>query len=654
MSGTGETKTVKRYLVAGILATLLLICVAVASPLFFNKAVAQESNKNQNTSNNVTPNAGSVIGGPESSLPAPPPSLECQGCHAPGKQLPYLGGSRFHTGPHAAYDVSFHAKAIQNGTKAASCLDCHARNSDTSTMLPPSDPKSTINRRNIAETCGRCHGDKSIMQGSGISNRPVLSYRESVHAKALSQGNASAAVCTDCHNSHDILPASNSQSTIAKGNIPATCGKCHRSESAEFMQSIHGQAVVRGVSRSPVCTDCHGIHDIKAPLDGASVTAAVGTETCARCHEGVLLTQEFGVAGERVQSYKDSYHGLASKLGSKVVANCASCHGVHNILPSSDPKSMINANNLPQTCGQCHLGAGANFAKGKIHLTAGLVSPDGNRDIGSVGTRIVRWIYLPLIVLVIGGMVVHNGLVWGRKVVARHRHERQIIRLTFNQRVQHWLLLTSFIVLVLSGFALQYPDSWLAWALGSEYLRRIIHRIAAVVMLVVGVYHLVYLALSKEGRLWTKDMLPKLKDVKDVIGNFGYYLGVSRVRPKFARFGYAEKAEYWAVVWGTIIMGLTGLMIWFKLGLFSFLPRWVVDIALSVHFYEAVLATLAIVVWHFYHVIFDPDVYPISFAFIDGRVSESHYMQEHELAYEELMAQQDESHSEESAPDKGP
>ena len=207
-------------------------------------------------------------------------------------------------------------------------------------------------------------------------------------------------------------------------------------------------------------------------------------------------------------------------------------------------------------------------------------------------------------------------------------------------------------VLVLSGFALQYPDSWLAWLLGSsEALRRSIHRIAAVVMLATGTYHVLYLALSSEGRQWVKDMLPKLKDVRDVIQNFGYYLGVGKLRPKIARFGYAEKAEYWAVVWGTIIMGLTGMMIWFKIAVFGFLPRWWIDIALAVHFYEAVLATLAIIVWHFYQVIFDPDVYPVNFAFIDGRVSEAAFKEEHELAYEQMK---DQAAPEEEQPEQAP
>jgi formate dehydrogenase gamma subunit len=625
---------------------ILLTGVSLSAALCLNalKPVAAQGNQsgNQNSSSPVRPNEGSIIGGPNANAPAAPPTLQCQGCHAPGKTLPYLAGSLFHTAPHAGYDHSFHAQAIHNGAKAATCLDCHTKNGDLTTVLPASDSNSTINRANIAETCGKCHGDKSAMQGSGISDRPFLSYRESVHAKAMARGNTSAAVCTDCHNSHDIQSAANPQSSIAKVNIPATCGKCHQTEAREFAQSVHGQAVTRGVSRAPVCTDCHGIHNIMMPFDQTTATAttAVGTDSCAKCHEGVTLTQEFGVASGRVSSYKDSYHGLASQLGSKVVANCASCHGVHNILPSSDPKSMINAGNLSQTCGQCHVGASANFTNGKIHLTSGLVSEITRHDMGVVGTRIVRWIYLPLIFLVIGGMVVHNALIWRKKVVAKRRQKRTVVRLSKNQRWQHWLLLTSFIVLVLSGFALQYPDSWLAWLLGgSEFLRRIIHRVAAVVMLVVGTYHVLYLAFSKEGRLWVKDMLPRWKDVKDVLGNFAYYLGLKNEKPKIARFGYAEKAEYWAVIWGTIIMGLTGLMIWFKIGVVGFLPRWWLDIALAVHFYEAVLAILAIIVWHFYQVIFDPDVYPVNFAFIDGRVSEESYKEEHELAYEQSQKQ---------------
>ncbi len=620
----------KKYVFSTAFAILLTVCLLYQSP-------GQTS----------APSPGGLAGSTlqqSDDRKQPDPSrakLECQGCHAGGRVLPYLGGALFHADVHNSYDRGFHARALQNGRKAATCVDCHAINGDLTTLLPASDPKSPIHRANLAVTCGKCHGDSAVMRGTDISDRPFLSYQESVHARAVAHGNLSAAVCTDCHNSHDILPASDPESLIFKPRISATCGTCHASIAAEFNQSVHGKAVARGVSRSPGCTDCHGIHSIISPLEPGTRTATqrIASTSCEQCHAGVTLTTEFGVAAGRVSSYKDSYHGLASRLGSKTVANCASCHGVHNILPSSDPASMIHAKNLAQTCGQCHPGAGDNFAQGRIHLYGPEVT---SADMATIGTTWVRRIYLPLIFLVIGGMVIHNALIWRKKAHAKRLHPgRTIVRLTTNQRIQHWLLLSSFIVLVISGFALQYPDSWFAWLLGSsEAIRRISHRVAAVVMMVAGVYHIAYLLLAKEGKSWLRDMLPKGKDVRDLLQNVGYYLGIKKQKPKLARFGYPEKAEYWAVVWGTIIMAITGLVLWFKLGVFGFLPRWWLDVALAIHFYEAVLATLAIVVWHFYHVIFDPDVYPINWAFYDGRESEEHYKEEHELHYEQLIEEQ--------------
>jgi formate dehydrogenase gamma subunit len=335
-----------------------------------------------------------------------------------------------------------------------------------------------------------------------------------------------------------------------------------------------------------------------------------------------------------VSSYQDSYHGLASKLGSTIVANCASCHGVHNILPSSDPRSTINHANLANTCGQCHPGASENFILGKIHLDLPVA-----QDAGSVASRWVRRIYLSLIVVVIGGMIIHNGLILRKKVMAKRRAElRTIVRMNLNQRVQHWLLLSSFLVLAFTGFALKYSDSSLATLLGSsETVRRLGHRIAAVVLIAVAIYHTSYMLLATEGRQGVKDFLPKKKDLLDLVQTLRYYLGLGLTKPLIGRFGYAEKAEYWAVVWGTIIMTVTGLMIWFKLGAFSFLPRWMVDVALQIHFYEAILATLAIIVWHLYNVILDPDVYPLNWAVVDGKVSEKYFKEEHPLAYDEMI-----------------
>ena len=128
-----------------------------------------------------------------------------------------------------------------------------------------------------------------------------------------------------------------------------------------------------------------------------------------------------------------------------------------------------------------------------------------------------------------------------------------------------------------------------------------------------------------------RDMLPCKKDFLDTWDAVQYLLLADAPKPRFARFGYPEKAEYWAVVWGTIIMGGTGLVIWFKMQATQWVARWVIDVAVTIHFYEAILAVLAIIVWHFYHVIFDPDVYPLNLAWWDGKVHEHWYLDEHPL-----------------------
>src|ERR1019366_9191677 len=124
--------------------------------------------------------------------------------------------------------------------------------------------------------------------------------------------------------------------------------------------------------------------------------------------------------------------------------------------------------------------------------------------------------------------------------------------------------------------------------------------------------------------------------------NVCYYLGLTSRKPEFARFNYAEKAEYWALVWGMIVMAVTGIMLWAKVLVGNHLPRWWLDIATAIHFYEAVLATLAIIVWHFYQVFFDPDVYPMNWAWWDGKMTLHHYQDEHGLDTTVIAATADE------------
>jgi cytochrome b subunit of formate dehydrogenase len=556
----------------------------------------------------------------------------CTDCHKDIKGFPHdpapakVECATCHSDQAAAYQASVHGQAAAKGNKqAATCISCHG---SPHAIVMAADPASPVSHQNVPKTCGACHGQKFVMEASGHSAAPFYSYQESVHGKAVAAGSEKAAVCTDCHGSHEILNAANPKSSIFKFNVPNTCAKCHESVKNEFMTSIHGQAISNGVSAAPVCTDCHGIHGIKSHVDPNSSVSAqnLARTTCAKCHESVRLSEDFGVAGGRASSYMASYHGLALKMGSKTAANCASCHGVHNILPSSDPKSTISQANLAKTCGQCHPGAGQNFVKGKVHIEAPL-----SADIGTIAVVWTRRIYLSLIFGTIGFMLLHNILIWRKKAAAKLKDPRRIVvRMQKEQRIQHWLLLISFFVLVITGFALKFPESIFSRALlMSESVRSIVHRVAGTTLILVSLYHIYYLAAKKSGRRMLFDMLPVPKDASDIVSNLRYYVGLGGKPARFARFTYGEKMEYWALVWGTIVMATTGLMLWFKVGFGNLVPRWWLDVATAIHFYEAILATLAIVVWHFYQVIFDPDIYPMNWAWLDGKMSVETYSHEH-------------------------
>jgi cytochrome b subunit of formate dehydrogenase len=135
-------------------------------------------------------------------------------------------------------------------------------------------------------------------------------------------------------------------------------------------------------------------------------------------------------------------------------------------------------------------------------------------------------------------------------------------------------------------------------------------------------------------------MLPKLQDVADVWAQLKYYCGLSKGRPLFHRFCYIEKAEYWALIWGVIVMGASGTIMWFDNTFINIMTKLGWDIARTIHYYEACLATLAIVAWHFYFVIFNPEVYPMSTAWLTGNLTEEQMASEHPLELEEIRSQE--------------
>ena len=538
-----------------------------------------------------------------------------------------------------------HVSAVDEPIKNSECMECHSDKELTSTnsagqvKLLYVDEAKLLASVHKTNSCASCHTDISRKHpDDNVAAKQVNcslchltqseSYGASVHGIALKGGDQSAATCKDCHDSHEVLPPANPNSPLHFTKLAITCGKCHDQAAADVAESVHGKAIADGSREAATCTDCHSEHKIEQ-LKGIS-PLKIAEQVCSKCHGSERLNTKYGLPTDRVTTFFESYHGLAAQYGSTTAANCASCHGVHKILASTDPQSMIHKDHLIATCGKCHPGANEKFVEGKVHLDV------AKAQTGSFGDQLNWWVrrlYLWLIFVVIGAMVIHNGLLFIKKVRSSARaKKRPVLRMNLSQRWQHFVLLSSFIVLAITGFALKFPDSFVARLLGSnETFRSWSHRVAGIVLLCAGVYHLCYVIGSRDGRKLLRDFLPSTRDVKDLLLNAAYLLGIRRNKARFGRFGYAEKMEYWAVVWGTIIMGVTGLMIWFKMDVTQWVPRWAVDVATTIHYYEAILACLAIVVWHFYHVIFDPDVYPMNMACWDGRVSSHWQNEEHSL-----------------------
>lgn len=592
------------------------------------------------------------------------PAVSCRACHGshdirpvgdpafrfyPTRQATACGGC--HREEARAFLASAHGRALAGGIGSApTCLICHTHPL-TAARAGGETAQHKIDQERV---CLSCHLENAEVRARmGPGPRFIAAYGDSVHGRSLHAGNASAANCVDCHGSHDMTKGYEPASSVNRRHIPDTCGACHTDIAAQFGRSVHGQAMQSGIVEAPVCTDCHGEHDLPGRTDPRSPVAPanIAARVCSPCHASVRLSEKFELPVDRPRSFEDSFHGLALRGGAVEVAHCASCHGAHDILPSRDPASSVHKANLASTCGRCHPGASERFAAGNVHVPVR----------GDADAPIVYWIataYIILIVVVIGGMVVHNLLDFVRKARHRLRVRRGgtteaplghslYLRMTPSERLQHAALLASFILLVITGFMLHYPEAWWVRALRGLSdrlfdLRSLVHRIAALVLVVASLVHIVYLAFTARGREFLRDILPRRQDLRDLLDVMRFNLGLSAKRPLFGRFGYIEKSEYWAVVWGTILMTATGVVLWFEetfIGLFTKLG-W--DIARTIHFYEAWLATLAILVWHFYYVFFNPDVYPMNVSWLTGTLSEEEMAEEHPLELAAILKRQEE------------
>ena len=577
--------------------------------------------------------------------------FECTNCHTdidmeshPGETSQPVDCGLCHEDVQDLYKESLHGKALAKGMKdAPRCSGCHGAHY----ILNEDDSNSKMYPSNVVQMCAKCHADhRQVKRLSRPGPYPTEAYKNGTHFGLLTQGEMlGAATCNDCHGSHTLRPATDPESMINRFRIHETCGECHPEAQEAYLEGIHAKAVLGGAADAPTCSDCHSEHVVKKPWVTGDLLykgdPSIGD--CIWCHRSDRIIAKYGLTPGIVESYFDDYHGLAVRSGDSKAATCGDCHGVHDVRPFRDPKSSVNKANLPETCGKCHPGVGSKVTMGSFHL---LPSPQRDKTVYYLVS-----FYIILIVGVIGGMVLHNGLDLLKKIVAKFKglpepepevlEGKEFVRLTLNERVQHFVLFTSFIILVITGFALKFPDCWLVTTLlkipGMFALRGFLHRLAGGVFIVLAAYHVFYLAFSKRGREQFKALLPNIQDMRDVIQMFFYLVGLSKERPQYDRYNYAEKAEYWALVWGTFVMGISGLILWFENTAMNIFPKVVMDVATVVHYYEAILATLAIIVWHFYFVFFDPETFPVKTTCITGKISEEEMIKEHPLEYETIL-----------------
>ena len=579
----------------------------------------------------------------------------CHGTHAVARvksaAFPFASAQqaescgRCHQSVRGQFLASAHGRALAAGRKEApACLDCHRQ---PVARLPGEKVRLEL-KLTQTRLCESCHLKKAAVSDETLlGTRFVASFERGVHGAALGRGVVEAANCVDCHGSHEMNQSMVAGSRVHKSHLPETCAKCHQTQTAEYNVSVHAVALRRGNLDSPICTNCHGEHEILAHTNPASPVYArnVAQQVCASCHASVRLTKKYGLAADSFQTFSDSYHGLAVRGGAVEVVNCASCHSSHAIKSHLDPTSTIYKDNLAATCGQCHPGANQRFTIGRVH-----VSPAQR-----VESPVLYWIanlYVTLIFVVIGGMLVHNLADFVRKLLRKLAVQkgkipeapvahRLYLRMTVHERLQHATLVISFTLLVITGFMLRYPEAWWVVAIRDVssrafVARSFIHRLAGVALIAAGLWHAGYLIFKPDGRRLFRDLLPAWRDFTDPWKVLRYNLGFAPEKPRFGRFSYIEKTEYWALVWGAVLMGATGVILWFEntsIGLFTKLGF---DISRTVHFYEAILATLAVLVWHFYFVIFNPDIYPMNLAWLTGRVSEREMLDDHPLELERL------------------
>jgi cytochrome b subunit of formate dehydrogenase len=527
------------------------------------------------------------------------------------------------------------------------------------------------------DQCLACHDPG----GDGVPSVSGEAFRASVHYK-------NDVACADCHEGYtpehagEALPAlapddqaivdrlsgaswgeGEAKKAVTSPRAYLACAGCHATETEAFAASIHGRWLrePRGAA-GPVCASCHGDpHAVTAltPFDPkAGVREPIPADRramalrCESCHGNAGFAAAAGLDPAAPAAYHDSIHGRLVRVGSPFAPSCANCHapplargGTHGILAKDDPASMVNPAHRRQACARCHENANDNFAS--------LVAHKALHESGGAIPHLVHvaFSWLTTLTLLFFSFHVAVDFVYELRVrLSRRRGEagsasdtaRSVVRFDAHQRIQHAFMLTGVILLGLTGWPLRGAGSAEAAAHSRSFLAlfggvegaAIWHRIGAVLIIISAAHHLAYLTFLAARKQLPLSMLPTPKDAVDLRDNVLFMLGLRKERPRFDRFTYLEKFDYWAVFWGMVMMVGTGFIFWFPAWFATWAPSWLITAAQIVHGEEATLAILFLFVVHFYNVHLKPSIFPMNWAWLNGRISLQDLKHEHPLEYE--------------------
>ncbi len=580
--------------------------------------------------------------------------FSCTDCHSGAKtwdEAPHNDGKplkllckKCHSEVDEVYEKSIHGiSSAQGDVMAATCSDCHGGHQ----IFPASDKRSKVNSFNLHKTCAACHQKRELLETRNIHQKKAVSqFVDSIHGRALlKDGLIVAPTCNDCHGVHDILPHTHPDSRISRGRVPKTCGKCHVLVEDIYENSIHGQLLKQHDKRGPVCITCHTSHTIHKPT--GEEFKLHSDLMCGKCHMN------------RLENYRDTFHGKALALGRKEVAACFDCHGHHDIYKKNDPRSYISKKRIVDTCKKCHPKANENFAEFVVHA-----DHTNKKDY-----PVLYYTFFFMTALLIGTFsffLIHTILwlfrtfalfkgdskEWIEQKLKIKQDTEMYQRFAPLDRFLHALIIISFMLAVVTGMPIKfYYTDWAKFMLnlmGGQEVAAVMHRFAAIITMFYFVTHIINVlyrffkdwktykdpetgaidfAKIKDIIFGPDSLMPHVQDLKDIIAHNKWFFGKGP-KPEFGRWTYWEKFDYLAVFWGVAVIGGSGLILWFPETFTAIFPGKIINIAAIIHSDEALLAAGFIFAFHFFNVHFRPEKFPMDPCIFSGRISKEEMLHE--------------------------